>query len=398
MESFEMAASKWWYPTGFAAWGDEERHAINCVMKSGRFTCGERVAAFEEAFARYHGRKYGIMCNSGSSANLLMIATLFHLQNRPLQRGDVALVPAIAWSTTYAPLVQYGLHISLMDCDATWNANTFYRPCRLVVGCSILGNPADLSNLAYHAGECGAYFIEDNCESFDARLPATNGDVSAYGDFVGVCGTYGVMSSFSFFYSHQISAIEGGMVLTDDKEMATLCRMLRAHGWSRDVEPPAHFDQEYDFRVFGYNVRPLELHAAIAHVQLSKQVEHKRLRQQNMKLFRELTRGLPIKHPTPYGDMNPFCLNFIVDHNRDGVQLDNSKRADLVRALRAASIDCRLPTGGSFRKHKYGRIARHQETPNADRIHDTGLFLGNGALDLSERIGRAVAIMKDVLA
>lgn len=377
----------WWYPTAFSIWGDEERHAWNIVQKSGRYTMGPRVEAFEEAFARYHGKKYGIMCNSGSSANLLMVATLCSLQNNPLRVGDIALVPAIAWSTTYAPIYQHGLHIRLLDCDNTWNANDINQPDispgwnlppRLVVGCSILGNPANLANLQKQANAIGAYMIEDNCESFDARSPYDVGNT--------LCGSYGVMSSFSFFYSHQISAIEGGMVLTDNKEMATLCRMLRAHGWSRDIEPPAHFDQEYDFRIFGYNLRPLELHAAIAHVQLNKQALHRKLRKQNVQLFDKA--GLPIKRPLVYGDTNPFGIAFTVEKD---------KRAPLVRALRRASIDCRLPTGGSFRMHKYGEGHRGQRTPNADYIHEAGLFLGNGPLDLSEQIGTAVAIMKEVL-
>lgn len=383
----------YYYPTAFSVWGDEERHAINLVTRSGKFTMGERTEEFEGAFAKWHGRKYAIMCNSGSSANLLMIAALCNLKNpgARLQRGDRVLVPALAWSTTYAPLVQYGLNMELRDCDATWNVNEMklgLQP-KLVVGCSILGNPANLALLKDQAKLMGAYFIEDNCESFGARMPVESGTVSAYGDFVGLCGTYGVMSSFSFFYSHQISAIEGGMVLTDDKEMATLCRMLRAHGWSRDVETPETFDQEYDFRVFGYNLRPVEMHAAIANVQLKKQHEHKIIRQRNVEYFRSLTKHLPIKHPEFYGDnVNPFCLAFTVPKDR---------RIELVRALRKNGIDCRLPTGGSFRMHRYGEAFRHQQTPNADHIHEAGLFLGNGALDLSEQIGRAVAVIKEVL-
>lgn len=386
----------YWYPTAFSVWGDEERHAMNLVQKSGRYTMGERTEEFEEAFAGYHGRRYGIMCNSGSSANLLMIAALCNLRDsEPLQRGEIACVPALAWSTTYAPLIQYGLQLRLMDCDDSWNANTIENQTtmpgwnakpRLVVGCSILGNPANLDFLrAETMVGLGSYFIEDNCESFGAKLPRIDGVRRE----TGLCGSYGIMSSFSFFYSHQISAIEGGMVLTDNLEMARLCRVLRAHGWTRDIEEPQSFGTEYDFVAFGYNVRPLEMHAAIALVQLRKQETHKYTRQKNMALFRFMTKNLPIKHPTPYGEMNPFGLAFTLD--------DQEKRLDLVRAFRRNSIDCRLPTGGSFRLHRYGSDYRMQRTPHADRIHMSGMFLGNGPLDLSEQITRAVAVMKEVL-
>jgi CDP-6-deoxy-D-xylo-4-hexulose-3-dehydrase len=371
---------KWFYPTAFSVWGNDEYDAIRQVIASGRFTMGEQVAAFEREFADFHGMRYAIMTNSGSSANLVAVAALFNLVDRPLRRGQRVIVPAIAWSTTYAPLIQYGLEPVLADCDETWNAKVLKDwDVALVVACSILGNPGYLQAWQDYCESRRAYLIEDNCESLGSRTPMDNK----------LCGTFGLMNTFSFFYSHQISAIEGGMILTNSEECYALCRMLRAHGWSRDIEKPRNFDYEYDFRVFGYNVRPLEMHAAVGRQQLWKLAKFREQRISNVGLFRRLTEDLPITHQMLVGQPDPFGLSFFVK--------DNEARRRLALALRAAGIDCRLPTGGSFRLHRYGRKWAEQKTPFADRIHRQGMFLGNGPLDLSEQITAAVRIMKVIL-
>lgn len=371
----------WFFPTAFSVWGDEERAAIERVIACGRFTQGEEVAAFEAEFAAFHGRAHAIMVNSGSSANLITVSALRHLDK--LRLGDKAIVPALAWSTTYAPLIQLGIDLVLIDANDTWNADPFalklHDGVKLVVACSILGNPADLMTWKTAAGVLDVPLLEDNCESLGASIDGK------------LCGTFGLMSTASFFYSHQVSAIEGGAVLTDDDECAMLCRMLRAHGWTRgtDLQKPG-FDREYDFRVFGYNVRGLELHAAVAREQLKKLPGFIVQRRKNADLFRHLTASLPIVHPTTGGATSPFGLQFAVS--------DGDTRNRLAGALRAAGIDCRLPTGGSLTKHAYGARWADQPTPFADAIHDCGLFLGNGPVDLADPICSAIEVMREALA
>ncbi|SRR6266851_525919 len=390
------------YPTAFSLWGPEEHAALDRVLTSGKFTMGEVVAAFESEFAAFHKMKHAVMVNSGSSANLIAIATLFNKQDNPLKRGDKVIVPALAWSTTYSPLVQHGLELILADCDGTWNANDPHSCVgglggfpRLIVGCSILGNPGHLRWWQEAARATGAYFIEDNCESLGAQAVANlpvdkHQRVSARGrDNFKLCGTFGLMNTFSLFWSHQLSAIEGGVVLTDDDECAKLCRMLRAHGWSRDVEPPQTFDQEYDFRLFGYNVRPLELHAAIAREQLKKLDGFRRQREQGLNNFATWAYGLPITLQRKNGIQSPFGIAFTVE--------SREVRQKLVTALRANGIDCRLPTGGSFTKHIYGKHWADQATPNADKIHETGMFLGLAPYDINDKIERAVDVMRGIL-
>lgn len=369
------------YPTAFSFWGDEERAAIERVVTSGRFTMGAEVEAFEHEFAAFHGMKHGVMVNSGSSANLIAVAALFHKAENPLRRRQAVAVPALAWSTTYAPLVQHGLRLRLVDCDATWNAPARLIGARLIIACSILGNPGYLPEWKQEAEKIGAYLIEDNCKSFGAW--------TTYSFDAALCGTYGIMNTFSFFYSHQISAIEGGMILTDDAECARLCRILRAHGWTRDVKRPERFEDEYDFELFGYNVRPLELHAAVAREQLKKQYAHRRARRANALYFLTLTDGLPVTLPKFHGKINPFGLAFTCE--------SKEIRTKLVTEFRANGIDCRLPTGGSLGRHPYGLPWANAETPNADAIHERGMFVGNAPFDLSSKIEKAVKVMRTVL-
>ncbi len=373
------AVKSYWYPTAFSIWGGEEREALQKVIASGRFTMGEQVEAFEAEFAAYHGMKHAIMVNSGSSANLIAIAALCNLSDKPpLKRSHRVAVPGLAWPTTYAPLIQHGLELVLLDCDDTWAAPVPKKlvDVQLFVACSILGNPGYLSEFKKEAGRRYAYLIEDNCESLGAV--AVDGKK---------CGTHGIMNTFSFFYSHQISGIEGGMILTDDAECNRLCRMLRNHGWHRDSN--VDFENEYDFRLFGYNVRPLEMHAAVAREQLKKLDKFREMRMANIRLFRTMTWDLPIKHQVLVGSPDSFGLPFTA--------ASPDTRNRLALALRAEGIDCRPPTGGSFRLHRYGRKWMNQKTPNCDYIHKNGLFLGNGPLDLSPQITKAVEVMRRVL-
>jgi CDP-6-deoxy-D-xylo-4-hexulose-3-dehydrase len=362
------------FPTAYSVWGEEEHAAIARVLASGRLTMGPEVEAFEHEFAQWHGMKHAVMVNSGSSANLVAVAAMFHRQDRPLKRGDKVVVPALAWATTYAPLVQHGLELVVADCNDQWNVGQYHgEPAiSLQVVCSILGNPA------HFWGEAPWPIIEDNCESIGAV------DLKRR-----KCGTRGLMNTFSLFWSHQLSAVEGGVVLTSDDECAELCRMLRAHGWSRDVRKPASFCDEYDFHLMGYNLRPTEIYAAVAREQLRKLPIFIEKRTANWKLFQTLVADLPVKLPVSNGTQSPFGLHFECMGWRG--------RNHLVHKLREAGIDCRLPTGGSFRRHRYGAPWADQPAPRADRIHDCGLFLGNGPLDLTPQIEKAVGVMREAL-
>jgi CDP-6-deoxy-D-xylo-4-hexulose-3-dehydrase len=292
----------------------------------------------------------------------------------------VASVPALAWGTTYAPLVQNGYDLVLADCDDSWCSGVAVtrRIIDLNVSCSILGNPAEQQMLE-------AATLNDDCEAFGATI---DGKPTA---------AFGTVATQSFFWSHQLGAIEGGACLTDDDELADLMRSLRDHGMDRWEAKSRTFDTEYCFTHFGYNVRPVEMHMAIAREQLKKVAMHRTARRKNWNYFVTLASRLPIRIPTMGHGMNPFGLHFEVHPIVPDI-VNGTLRRELAGALRAADIDCRLPTGGSFRLHPYGKPWADQKTPRADRIHRTGMFLGNAPYDISDKIEKAVEVMRESLS
>ena len=375
-------------------WGPEERAAVARVLKSGRYTIGPEVESFERAFAAYHGRRFGVMVNSGSSANLIAVASLFFRKKRPLKRGDQAIVPAISWSTTYHPLQQYGLKLRFIDVEPdTLNMDTSQLEAaltprtRAVVAVSILGNPAALDQVRTFADRHGLYFLEDNCESLDAELDGRK------------TGTFGELSTFSFFFSHHISTGEGGMVLTDDAALDGLLRALRAHGWTRDVPATAAifdargdaFAEAYRFILPGYNVRPQEINGAVGQEQLKKLPAMTKQRRANWQLFRNaFGNDERFLIQREHGRTSSFSFTIIV---RPESGLD---RDDVFAPLKTADIGYRMITGGCFPRHDAIRHFDHDcvgDLANANMAHDRGFFVGNHPFDLTKQIER----MRDVL-
>lgn len=382
------------YDLAAPTWGQEELDALQTVMDSGFFTMGPRVAEFEQKFSAYHNKQYGIMVNSGSSANLIAIAALFFKKDNPLQRGDEVLVPALSWATTYHPLQQYGLKVRFVDIaldslnmDPALIEAAITPATKMILGVSILGNPAALDVMRDVADRHGLYFMEDNCESMDAEL---NGKKT---------GTYGDLNTFSFFFSHHISTMEGGMILTDDEELYQLCRCLRAHGWTRDLpEDSLLYERKgedlfeaYRFILPGYNVRPTELNAAAGLEQLKKLPGFTAERRKNWALFVELfgndERFIIQKEN---GKTSCFCFTIVLNPEM------NLDRKAIFAALTEAKIGFRIITGGSFLKHdviKYYDYSEATPIVNAHIAHDYGFFVGNHAFDLSKELH----LLKDVL-
>ncbi len=390
-DRFEMAEMFW--DLAADTWGDEERAAIDRVVKSGRYTMGPEVATFEEAFAAYHGKKYAVMANSGSSANLIAVAALFHKKEKPLERGDEVIVPAVSWSTTYHPLQQYGLKLRFVDVELeTLNIDTgalkdaLTPQTRAIVAVSILGNPANLNAVRAFADEHGLYFLEDNCESLDAELPGKSGGQKT--------GTFGDVGTFSFFFSHHISTGEGGMVVTDEDELNGLALAIRAHGWIKDVPEDSRlfeagedsFAEAYRFVIPGYNVRPQEINAAVGREQLKKLPAMTSQRRANLARFQELF-GDDERFiiPRENGKSSSFCFPMIVTSEA------GFERSDVFEPLKDAGIGFRMITGGCFPRHDAIRFFDYDcvgDLANANMVHDCGFFVGNHPFDLRPQIER----------
>jgi len=374
------------YTLTSSTFGDEEKKAMLDVINGGFFTMGKHVKAFEEEFARYFGKKYSVMVNSGSSANLIAVASLFFRQQHSLKRGDEVIVPCVSWSTTYYPLQQYGLKLKFVDInldtlnyDVDELKKAVSEKTKMIVAVSILGNPCQFDEISKLCKEKDIILFEDNCESMGAKF---NGRYT---------GTFGLVNTFSTFFSHHISTMEGGLILTDDYEVYCLCRSLRNHGWTRDQaenSPIYHkrnddFFEAYRFILPGYNVRPTELQGAVGLVQLKKLDSFLRIRRKNamhfVELFHNDKRFIIQKE---CGESSWFSFTLIIDPKSG---LDRSR---VLVALKKAGIEHRIITGGNILRHdviKYFDCSVTKSS-NADIAHDNGFFVGNHPVDMREQI------------
>lgn len=381
-----MSAYK--FPLATNTWDGAEYAAINRVVDSGMFTMGAEVKAFEQAFAEYIGSKYAVMVNSGSSANLIMVGSLFFLKNDPLKAGDEVIVPAVSWSTTYYPLHQYGLKLKFVDIDLkTLNYDlaaleaAITDQTRLIMAVNLLGNPNDFNRVVKIIGDRNIRLIEDNCESLGAEFCGKK------------AGTYGLMGSFSTFFSHHISTMEGGLVVTDDEELFHILLALRAHGWTRNLPKFNHvcgeksddlFEESFRFVLPGYNLRPLEMSAAIGLEQLKKLPNIIVERRNNGAYLQQKLNNHPdlmIQEET--GKSSWFGFALII---RPESKLS---RSDFLKMLSQHGFECRPIVAGNFTKNevmKHMSVEIHGQLPNASHIDTQGLYVGNQHFCLSDAI------------
>ena len=378
------------YPLATSSWDKCEYDALQRVIASDKFSMGSEVERFEKEFANFFGSEYALMVNSGSSANLIMTAALFYTKNTKfkLKRGDEIIVPAVSWSTTYAPLYQYGLHLKFVDIDLeTLNYDlasleeAISSDTRAIMVVNLLGNPNDFNIIKKIIGGRDIILLEDNCESMGATLNAKP------------AGTFGLMGSFSCFFSHHISTMEGGLVLTDDEELYHIMLALRAHGWTRNLpvqnkvsgqKSSDPFEESFNFVLPGYNLRPLEMSGALGSEQLAKLPELISGRRLNGSLIQDKLSDHPdIMIQKEIGASSWFGFSLIIKPD------SNRIRKDLIEKLNQFGFECRPIVTGNFTKNKvlnYFDYSIHGKLNNAEYIDKNGLFIGNHHYSLSDAI------------
>lgn len=383
------------FPLATSTWDDAEYAALQSVIASGRFTMGPLVAEFERRFAADFGSRRAVMVNSGSSANLLAVAAAVLDPEIDLSAGDEVLVPAVSWATTYYPVSQYGLRLKFIDIDLeTLNIDldlleqSIGPRTKAIFAVNLLGNPNDFSRLRHIAETHGLLLLEDNCES----LGAVNDGINA--------GTAGAMGTFSGFFSHHISTMEGGVIVTDDDHLADMLVSLRAHGWTRELpdrnfvhdKSGDPFDDLFRFVLPGYNVRPLEMSGALGIEQLKKVPALIAGRRANADLFRQAFADEPrVRLQREVGRSSWFGFSLVLEESLAG------RRPEIVAALAAAKIDCRPIVAGNFTRNpvmSYLDAIVPDSLPAADKIHFDGLFVGNHHYPIPREIER----LRDTIA
>lgn len=349
-----------------STWGPEEIEAACDVIRSGRTTMGDITREYERVFADYIGTRYAVACNSGSSANLLMVAAW------TLRYGKgTVIVPALGWSTSYSPFQQYGWTLRFVDIDrdtlnydlsALWKVNENFD-ADLILAINVLGNPNDFKGFPRRVR-----ILEDNCESLGAKYHGQR------------TGSFGVMASHSTFFSHHICTMEGGMVTTNDEHFYHMLLALRAHGWTRDLPEKNVFRESpsvWRFVLPGYNVRPTEIQSAIGLAQINKLDGIVAQRRANAAAFPFKTQTETKNSESSWYGMTMFADDIA------GLRLHLDERG----------IEHRSVISGNFLRHPASNHYQYTAgpMPNADYVSDHALMIGNHAQPIDWNILDGVA-------
>ena len=388
------------YSLAHDTWDETEVAALHRVIASGRYTMGPEVAKFEEQFAEHIGASYAVMTNSGSSANLIALTSIVQNPNYDIIEGDEVIVPAVSWSTTFFPVHQNGLVLKFVDIDKdTLNIDAklveqaITEKTKAVFAVNLLGNACELKKLKDICDKNGLVLIEDNCESYGATHKEK------------YCATWGAAGTFSFFFSHHMQTMEGGMIVTDDKDLANFMRSLRAHGWVRDLEDSSSlyektgdpFEDSFRFVLPGYCVRPLEMSGAVGQAQLVKAPAMVQQRINNSKVYHALFDDVEYARtqtPEPDGIHSYFGFSFVLKGAL------RNKRKQVLDLFKEHSIECRPIVAGNFMRNPVIDRLRYTTFGNydvANEIHDQGFFLGNDNRDLADNLYKVKELMETLI-
>jgi len=366
---------------------------IEWVRQYPRLTMAEETRRFEEAWAKWQGSKYAVACNSGSSANLLMYAAL---DTTGKAGNRKVVVPATGWVTTIAPAIQLGFQPIMCESDKdTFGLDVAClekileaeRPDAVVM-VHVLGVPNRMDPVLELQKKYGFELLEDCCASHGAQHKGTK------------VGNFGLMSTFSFYYGHHMSTVEGGVICTNDQDVYEHLLMLRSHGWLKDlpkekadalmekygVDP---FHSPFLFIIPGYNLRPTDISSFIGLIQLKRLDETVKKRAENHKVYQELLDGhFDFARGQPDDEISSisFCA----------LARSTEERKKVLMALDENKIDTRIFSAGNLGRHpfwadRYGAFS----APMADRLCQCGFFLPNNQAIGREEIEFICGVARD---
>lgn len=355
----------------------EKKALIKLISDERQLTYSRNVKKLENKIAKYHKRKYCIMVNSGSSANLLGISSAIYSKNININKNDEVIVPTLSWSTTYAPLIQYGLKlrfvdikISTLNIDEDLIEKAITKKTKAIFCVNILGKCCNYDKIIKIAKRNRLYLFEDNCESFGSIHKNK------------ISGTFGLFSSLSSYFSHHINTIEGGYLLTDNFELYCNALSIRSHGWIREQPENSHLlkskinNHLKQFRFFlpGYNLRPTEISATIGIIQLEKIDKFLKNRKNNAKFFYNLFRNENFISQEYNKDDSFFGFTIIIKNKLYPNLLK------IIKQINLNKIETRPIISGNILKNKmlnYAQYSVYKNSKNADFIENFGFMIGN---------------------
>lgn len=365
----------------------------NFIQNNDRLTQSKKVSLFEKKFAIWNGSKFAIYVNSGSSANLLIVQSAKELLN--WKDGDEILVPSVTWPTTITPIIQSNLKPVFIDINindfsfnyALLNKKITKRTKAIFVA-HIIGYPANFSKLKKIMNKKKITILEDCCESQGAKFNKKK------------IGNFGIAGSFSFYWGHHMSTIEGGMITTNDKNFYHLCLLKRSHGLARELPKNLHFKikQKYKcinfkflFLTDGFNLRNTEINAFIGIEMLKKIDQFIKKRNKNFSNFIKIcSKYKKFLHiPNFNENISSFVLPFIFKDKtiKKRVELEFSKN----------NIEFRPFIAGNLLRQPFLKNYQEINMKNSDLLHFNANYIGNNQFVDSSRIKKLDQILKKVL-
>jgi CDP-6-deoxy-D-xylo-4-hexulose-3-dehydrase len=369
-----------------------DKQDINKLIKwlktEPQLTKGPLVVEFEKQWSEWLGKKYSVFVNSGSSANL---AAVYSLILSGKMKNNKIIVPAVSWVTTVTPAIHLGLEPIMCECDSDnlgLNINHLKqlieteKPAAIIL-VHVLGIPNHMKEIMELCKQHDILLIEDSCEAIGSKYEDKK------------IGTFGDLSTFSFYFGHHMSTIEGGMVCTDDEDLYHILLSIRSHGWDRDLpkEKQQYLRDKYnisDFRALytfyypGFNLRATDLQAFIGIEQLKKLPEIVKNRNINYLKYQEGIINQEWKITAP---LNSFVSNFAYPVVTKNIDM-------LIKKLNENNIDCRPLICGSINEHPfwYERYGKN-EFPIAKKIHEYGLYIPNNHQMTDKEINKIIKII-----
>ena len=364
---------------------------VEFIRTTTRFTQFVKVREFEEAWSRWQSCRYSVFVNSGSSANLIMLNMM--KQKRGWKAGDEVLVPAVTWVTNITPIIQSGLTPVFVDVnleDFSFDYDDLERKItprtRAVFVTHLIGFPADMRRIASLVEGRHIEILEDCCESHGAHIDGNK------------IGNHSSCSSFSFYWGHHMTTVEGGMICTNSEELYHLALLKRSHGLARELPPDLHkslgsqhpdVDFNFLFLTDGFNFRNTEFNAVIGLAQIRKLDGYIERRNASYRYFLDILSRYREHLILPYSDgISSFCLPFLFK--------ERSRRDRFQELLRARRIEFRPIIGGNLlRQPCFSAYGSPSAFPNAEFLHANAFYIGNNQFVGPSRLERLRPLLKE---
>jgi CDP-6-deoxy-D-xylo-4-hexulose-3-dehydrase len=391
---------RYWYPLSLATFGTDEIMEALDSMCSFRTSMAEKTLQFERQFSGWQGCQDAVMVNSGSSADLLLSLLLTNPLNPMVPPGSEVIIPIVTWPTQIWSAKMAGLKVKLVDVDPdTLNIdldeleNSISPETRILFPVHLMGNPCDMDRIQALAQKHNLFILEDCCEATGASW----GGIKV--------GNFGFGGAFSFFFSHHITCMEGGMVVTSDIAQAEQLRILRAHGWVRNIDPTSYnlqefpdIDMRYAFVNWGLNVRPTEVQAGFGIRQLEKIDAFGSRRTEMANRFRAyIADSNWLSMPKVGAKAVPSWL---------GIPLMVAKNAPFTRLeltsfLEKNGVETRPIVTGNLARHPVSKLFvefQGRSFPGADEVHFRGFYIGLSPLQSDSNFDRLISIFTQFMS